>query len=119
MSILGLHLDRYSHTLNLTPLLPYMKALNPPAAPMAKAPYLASDIPSSLVRDPLVSEGREKTTILTFLIKGLLLAMEEHPIMRSRVKTSGEERAEKWLEVSRDPTIAVAVSGKCPSLTLF
>lgn len=104
-------LSRYSHTLNLTPLLPYMKALNPPSAIGGKPPYLANDIPPNLARDPLLDDmgTKEKTTILTFLIKGLLLAMEEHPIMRSRAKESGGER---WLEVARDPTIAVAVSGR-------
>jgi 2-oxoisovalerate dehydrogenase E2 component (dihydrolipoyl transacylase) len=91
-----------------------MKALNPPSSPGGKRPYLANDIPPSLARDPLLEEGRtrEKTTILTFLIKGLLLAMEEHPIMRSRARESAGER---WLEIARDPTIAVAVSGKSSS----
>ena len=104
--------DRYSHTLDLTPLLPYMKSLNPPVTPKGKPPYLANDIPSTLARDPILDDAqggnREKTTILTFLVKGLLMAMAEHPIMRSRAKESGGER---WLEVARDPTIVVAVSG--------
>lgn len=42
------------------------------------------------------------------------MAMEEHPIMRSRAKESGGG-AERWLEVARDPTIAVAVSGRSRS----
>lgn len=60
----------------------------------------------------------DKTTLLSFLIKGLLLAMEEHPIMRSRVKTTaggtgaGGGKEERWLEVSRDGIVAVAVSGE-------
>jgi 2-oxoisovalerate dehydrogenase E2 component (dihydrolipoyl transacylase) len=46
------------------------------------------------------------------LIKGLLLAMEEHPIMRSRVRSTKDKEGERWLEVARDGTIAVAVSGE-------
>lgn len=46
--------------------------------------------------------------LLSFLVKGLLLALEVHPIMRSRVKFSGDE---KWLEVGRDGVVGVAVSG--------
>ena len=49
--------------------------------------------------------------LLSFLIKGLLLALEVHPIMRSRVKFSGDE---KWLEVGRDGVVGVAVSGMSP-----
>jgi 2-oxoisovalerate dehydrogenase E2 component (dihydrolipoyl transacylase) len=99
---------RYSHTLNLTPLLPYMKALNPP--PLTDKPtYQASDIPLSLSRNPLLESQGGKVTLLSFLIKGLLLAMEEHPIMRSRVKFGDKD--EKWLEVGRDGVVGVAVSG--------
>ena len=47
--------------------------------------------------------------LLSFLVKGLLLALEVHPIMRSRVKYGGE--GEKWLEVGRDGVVGVAVSG--------
>lgn len=46
--------------------------------------------------------------LLSFLVKGLLLALEVHPIMRSRVKFGGDE---KWLEVGRDGVVGVAVSG--------
>jgi 2-oxoisovalerate dehydrogenase E2 component (dihydrolipoyl transacylase) len=46
--------------------------------------------------------------LLSFLVKGLLLALEVHPIMRSRVKFRGDE---KWLEVGRDGVVGVAVSG--------
>jgi 2-oxoisovalerate dehydrogenase E2 component (dihydrolipoyl transacylase) len=53
----------------------------------------------------------EKAGLLSFLVKGLLLALEVHPIMRSRVKFGREGDSEKWLEVSRDGTIGVAVSG--------
>lgn len=52
-----------------------------------------------------------KPTLLAFLVKTLLLALEEHPIMRSRVK-HGIDGTEKWLEVSRHGIIGVAVSGK-------
>ncbi|WVQ82907.1 hypothetical protein IAT38_005043 [Cryptococcus sp. DSM 104549] len=96
----------YSHTLNLTPLLPYLKASKPQAE---KPPYLASDIPASLIHDPLehLALDRPKNTLLSFMVKALLLAMEEHPIMRSRVKESGDQR---WLEVSRDGLLGIAVS---------
>jgi len=95
--------DRYTHTLNLTPLLPYLKTTNP----TQKKTYQASDIPPSLSRNPLGEEG-EKVGLLSFLVKGLLLALEVHPIMRSRVKFGGDE---KWLEVGRDGVVGVAVSG--------
>jgi 2-oxoisovalerate dehydrogenase E2 component (dihydrolipoyl transacylase) len=75
--------------------------------PTQKKTYQASDIPSSLSRNPLGEEG-EKVGLLSFLVKGLLLALEVHPIMRSRVKFSGDE---KWLEVGRDGVVGVAVSG--------
>jgi len=94
---------RYTHTLNLTPLLPYLKS----NIATQKKPYQASDIPSSLSRNPIEEEG-EKAGLLSFLVKGLLLALEIHPIMRSRVKFSGDE---KWLEVGRDGIVGVAVSG--------
>jgi len=94
---------RYTHTLNLTPLLPYLKT----STATQKKPYQASDIPSSLSRNPIEEEG-EKGGLLSFLVKGLLLALEVHPIMRSRVKFSGDE---KWLEVGRDGIVGVAVSG--------
>ena len=87
-----------------------MKALNPPQV-TDKATYQANDIPSSLSRNPLLKGHGEKVTLLSFLIKGLLLAMEEHPIMRSRVKF-GDKEGEKWLEVGRDGVVGVAVSGK-------
>ena len=95
--------DRYTHTLNLTPLLPYLKT----STATQKKPYQASDIPSSLSRNPIEEEG-EKAGLLSFLVKGLLLALEVHPIMRSRVKFSGDE---KWLDVGRDGIVGVAVSG--------
>lgn len=102
--------DSYSHTLNLTPLLPYVKALNPPAESRTGASYLASDIPASLVGNPL--EGvRAKTTLLSFLVKAMLLAMEEHPIMRAKVIGGEKERS---LEIRRDGVIGVAVSGTSP-----
>jgi 2-oxoisovalerate dehydrogenase E2 component (dihydrolipoyl transacylase) len=94
---------RYTHTLNLTPLLPYLKTTNP----TQKKTYQASDMPPSLSRNPIGEEG-EKVGLLSFLVKGLLLALEVHPIMRSRVKFSGDE---KWLEVGRDGVVGVAVSG--------
>ena len=97
--------DRYTHTLKLTPLIPYLKTTDP----THKKTYQASDIPISLSRNPLGEEGEgEKVGLLSFLIKGLLLALEVHPIMRSRVKFSGDE---KWLEVGRDGVVGVAVSG--------
>jgi len=105
---------RYTHTLNLTPLLPYLKSTNT----THKKPYQASDIPPSLSRNPIEEEG-EKAGLLSFLIKGLLLALEVHPIMRSRVKFSemkGEGEGEKWLEIGRDGVIGIAVSGTFSSL---
>jgi 2-oxoisovalerate dehydrogenase E2 component (dihydrolipoyl transacylase) len=76
--------------------------------PTPKKPYQASDIPPSLSRDPTLEEEGDKVGLLSFLIKGLLLALEVHPIMRSRVKFGGDE---KWLEVGRDGVVGVAVSG--------
>ncbi|OCF34848.1 hypothetical protein I316_03393 [Kwoniella heveanensis BCC8398] len=109
----------YSHTLNLTPSLPYLKISNANADPThhskSKPNYQASDIPQDLVRDPLAATaasaqgGAGKTTILTFLVKALVLALEEHPIMRSRVREASEG-GERWLEVNRDPVVGVAVS---------
>ncbi|OCF60136.1 hypothetical protein L486_02816 [Kwoniella mangroviensis CBS 10435] len=97
----------YSHTLNLTPLLPYLKASNPQTSiSIDKQGYIASDIPSELVTNPII-EKKEKTTILSFLVKGLILALQEHPIMRSRLKEDGEKR---FLEIGRDGVIGVAVS---------
>nr|ODN86996.1 hypothetical protein L203_03770 [Cryptococcus depauperatus CBS 7841] len=75
----------YCHTLNLTPLLPYLQSSKPSSG---KLPYLASDLPS-------------------LLIKSLVLALEEHPVLRSKVKESDGSR---WLEVSRYGIIGVAVS---------
>jgi 2-oxoisovalerate dehydrogenase E2 component (dihydrolipoyl transacylase) len=98
--------DSYSHTLDLTPLLPYIKAANPPPA-TSRAAYLASDIPPSLVGT--ATEGPStKTTLLSFLVKSMLLAMEEHPIMRAKVIGQDNDRV---LEIRRDGVIGVAVSG--------
>ncbi|KAI9633188.1 putative tricarboxylic acid cycle-related protein [Dioszegia hungarica] len=96
----------YSHTLNLTPLLPYLRALNAPASP-SSTNYLASDIPAEHARNPIPISPKQKTTLLSFLVKGLLLAMEEHPIMRARAKEDGNRRT---LEIARDGVIGVAVS---------
>ncbi|WWC57607.1 uncharacterized protein I303_100139 [Kwoniella dejecticola CBS 10117] len=100
----------YSHTLDLTPLLPYIKAANPAPTTLtsskAQSGYIASDIPLDLVRDPL-REHKQKTTLLSFLVKGLILALEEHPVMRSKLKDEGNQR---WLEIARDGVIGVAVS---------
>jgi len=86
-----------------------MKAMNPPAAVARRPAYLASDIPTDLVGDPLPEqEGRQKTTLLTFLVKGLLLALEEHPIMRAKVMQKEDER---WMEIRREAIIGIAVSG--------
>ena len=104
--------DRYSHTLDLTPLLPYLKAANGEAkAGMQKAGYLAADIPATLVGDPVAPAAEaQKTTLLTFLVKAMLLAMEEHPIMRAKVVGNGEK--ERALEIRRDGVVGVAVSGE-------
>ena len=101
---------RYSHTLNLTSLAPYMKAINSPPSFPSKPSYLASDIPISMVRDPEADLPRPamKTTILSFLVKALIMAMDEHPIMRARVK---EADGVRYLEVGREGVIGVAVSG--------
>lgn len=101
-------ISRYSHTLNLTPLLPYLRALNAPASP-SSTNYLASDIPAEHARNPIPISPKQKTTLLSFLVKGLLLAMEEHPIMRARAKEDGNRRT---LEIARDGVIGVAVSGE-------
>ncbi|WWC67320.1 uncharacterized protein I206_101228 [Kwoniella pini CBS 10737] len=100
----------YSHTLNLTPLIPYMKAANPSSSnSTTNNGYIASDIPTDLVRDPSNQEKhqKQKTTLLSFMVKSLLLALEEHPIMRSNLK---EEADKKWLQISRDGIIGIAVS---------
>lgn len=100
---------RYVHTLDLTPLAPYLKALNPPHRPtQSPLAYLAADIPSHLVGtadDP----SRQKTTLLSILVKSILLAMEEHPVMRAKVV---EQDSEKMLEIRRDGIIGIAVSGE-------
>ncbi|WWC90177.1 uncharacterized protein L201_005110 [Kwoniella dendrophila CBS 6074] len=101
----------YSHSLDLTRLLPYIKASNPSSSVdknNVKNGYLASDIPPELVRNPInQEEDKQKTTLLSFLVKGFVLALEEHPIMRAKVK---EENDKKWLEIGRDAIIGVAVS---------
>jgi len=70
-----------------------------------------------------VEEEAEKVGLLSFLVKGLLLALEVHPIMRSRVRFGnggGDKEKEKWLEVGRDGIIGVAVSGQSdPSFSLI
>lgn len=102
----------YTHTLDLTPLLPYIKANNADTGTQTKAGYLAADIPATLVGDPLANAaGGPKMTLLTFLVKAMLLAMEEHPIMRAKVVGSHEK--ERALEIRRDGVIGVAVSGEC------
>lgn len=94
----------YQHTLNLTNLLPLMKAANAQAS--EPKGYIASDVPQSMIH-PAPTPARAKTSVLAFLVKALSLALEEHPIMRARVKTEGEQR---YLEVSRDANIGIAVS---------
>jgi 2-oxoisovalerate dehydrogenase E2 component (dihydrolipoyl transacylase) len=95
-----------------------MQTLNPyPSSSASKAPYLASDLPAALSRDPLPLDlERQKTTLLSFIVKTLLLAMEEHPIMRAKVVAEGGKsqsgKEGKWLEVAKNGTIAVAVSGE-------
>jgi len=67
-----------------------------------------------------MEEEGEKVGLLSFLVKGLLLALEVHPIMRSRVRfgnEGGQKEKEKWLEVGRDGIIGVAVSGQSSSLS--
>lgn len=81
-----------------------MKAANAPRS--EPSGYIASDVPGSLVHPAPVPE-REKTSLLAFLVKALSLALEEHPIMRARVREQGEQR---WLDVSRDANIGIAVS---------
>ncbi|EIW68089.1 hypothetical protein TREMEDRAFT_45044 [Tremella mesenterica DSM 1558] len=92
----------YSHTLDLTSLIPYLRSSESTPAQN----YTASDIPQELIGKSIYDQ-RSRPTLLSLLIKGLLLAMDEHPIIRSRVK---EEAGERWLEVSREATIGVAVS---------
>jgi 2-oxoisovalerate dehydrogenase E2 component (dihydrolipoyl transacylase) len=101
----------YVHTLNLTNLLPLMKAAN--AAPSEPKGYLAADVPPSLVH-PAPTPARQKTSVLAFLVKALSLALEEHPIMRARMR---EADGQRWLDVSRDANIGIAVSGKLSKLT--
>lgn len=110
----------------MTPLLPYIRALNPPkgAIGASSSPsYLASDIPAELARDATAAadaagttDSKQKTTLLSFLVKGLLMALEEHPIMRARVK---EKDGQRWLEIGRDAVVGVAVSGKSKQNTMF
>ena len=69
---------------------------------------MASDIPASLVGNPLDRAGT-KTTLLSFLVKAMLMAMEEHPIMRAKVVGADKERS---LEIRKDGVIGVAVSGE-------
>ncbi|KAK8844770.1 hypothetical protein IAR55_006620 [Kwoniella newhampshirensis] len=97
----------YSHTLNLTPLLPYLKASTPSTPRLPKPGHIAADIPPELIRVPTDDVKSMKTGLLTFLVKAMILALEEHPIMRSRVKESGDDR---WLEISKDGIIGIAVS---------
>lgn len=85
-----------------------MKALNGTTTPPS-ASYLASDIPATQARNPLSDAAKQKTTLLSFLVKGLLLAMEEHPIMRARAREAGTAR---FLDIARDGTVGVAVSGE-------
>ncbi|WOO85131.1 lipoamide acyltransferase family protein [Vanrija pseudolonga] len=95
----------YVHSLDLTNLLPLMKAAN--AKEVASKNYVASDIPTSLINAAPLPE-RTKTSVLPFLVKALSLALEEHPIMRARVKENAD--GDRWLEVARDAAIGIAVS---------
>lgn len=97
----------YVHSLDLTNLLPLMKAAN--AKETASKNYVASDIPTSLIHAAPLPE-RTKTSVLPFLVKALSLALEEHPIMRARVKENAD--GDRWLEVARDAAIGIAVSGE-------
>ncbi len=106
--------NSYSHSLNLTPLLPYLQALNRGPSDRPRSPYRAADIPTDLARDPLPADGDSKTNLLSFLVKGMILAMEEHPIMRGRVVSKDDER---WLEIRRDGIVGIAVSGVYESYT--
>jgi len=85
-----------------------MKAAN--AAPSEPKGYIAADVPQNLVH-PAPTPERQKTSVLAFLVKALSLALEEHPIMRSRVR---EADGQRWLDVSRDANIGIAVSGEYP-----
>ncbi|WRT63226.1 uncharacterized protein IL334_000129 [Kwoniella shivajii] len=109
----------YSHTIDLTFLLPYMKVNSSSSSSLSsnskRNSYIASDIPQQLVRNPLDDNtswipSKHKNTLLSFFVKGLVLALEEHPIMRSRVKENQDDENERWLEVARDPIIGIAVS---------
>jgi 2-oxoisovalerate dehydrogenase E2 component (dihydrolipoyl transacylase) len=94
----------YQHTLDLTALIPYLRQAN---APAEKAPYRSPDFPAQLQSTP--SAGAVgKTTILSFIVKALLLALDEHPAMRGMIVDNGTEQ---WLEVRRDPVVSIAVSG--------
>ncbi|KAK4685948.1 hypothetical protein P7C73_g4193, partial [Tremellales sp. Uapishka_1] len=97
----------YSHTLNLTPLLPYLRS--PQAKSASKTPYLAADIPADLARAADHSATANRPSLLTFLVKAMVLALEEHPILRARVRENGDE---KWLEIVPQANIGIAVSGE-------
>ncbi|CAD6564379.1 MAG: hypothetical protein TREMPRED_004967 [Tremellales sp. Tagirdzhanova-0007] len=97
----------YSHTLNLTPLLPYLQAVNRPKALRSESPYQSADIPLDLARDPLPHRDGTKTNLLSFLVKGMTFALQEHPVMRARIMSKGEDR---WLDIRRDAVIGIAVS---------
>ena len=58
---------------------------------------------------------QDKTTLLSFLVKGMLLSLEEDPIMRSRVISNGDNR---WLEIRRDGIVGIAVSGELCDMTM-
>ena len=110
---------RYSHTLDLTPLIPYLRAANPSTGAQGKGrgpSYLAADIPSSLVGDPSPASEAAKTTLLSFLVKGLILAMQEHPILRAKAVGQDNERS---LDIRKDGIIGVAVSGEWLSPIAF
>ncbi|KAL7420402.1 hypothetical protein Q5752_005372 [Cryptotrichosporon argae] len=89
----------YSHTLDLTPLLPYLRARAPDTLP-----YRAADLQAAFpLRETGEQQGGEKITLLSVVVKTLLLAAREHPVMRARA--DGEA-----LLVAGTPVIGIAVS---------
>lgn len=98
----------YQHTLDLTALIPYLRQSN---AKSEKAAYRSPDFPVELQAQPAAA-SENKTTILSYLVKALLLALDEHPAMRGMIVDNGTEQ---WLEVRRDPVVSIAVSGTSPT----
>lgn len=106
MSVRSKSADRsYQHTLDLTALIPYLRQAN---AKAEKPAYRSPDFAVELQAQP-VAAAAAKTTILSFLVKAMLLALDEHPAMRGMIVDNGTEQ---WLEVRKNAVVSIAVSGE-------